>query len=118
MNLKIGAQKIKAKKLLFFQSYINYKTTIYNYVLFIMCVMILISCKQKTHETKNDNNIVNFYEWKQNANFTDTTKKILELANTKIIFLHYFDVINKTTEDYYSDPYPTYVINCQVSQGC
>lgn len=111
MNLKISDQKIKAKKMFFSQSYISYKTMIYNYGLFIICIMLSISCKKETHETKNDNNIVNFYEWGQNANFSDKTKKILDLANTTTIFLHYFDVINQTYEDYYSEPYPTYVIN-------
>lgn len=71
----------------------------------------MISCKNKPSNTIVKRKIFNFYEWGLNANYTDTTKKMLDLANTKTIFLHYFDVINHTTEDNYSDPYPTYVIN-------
>ena len=70
-----------------------------------------VSCKNKVPVTKSNSEVFNFYEWGQNAHCSDKTKAILDSANTKTIFLHFFDVINHTFNNDYSEPYPTYIIN-------
>lgn len=94
-----------------YQSNNIYKIFICKYILFIFCMVLFVSCKNKISDSKSNRKVFNFYEWGQNANCTYATKEVLSSANTKTIYIHYFDIVNQLKNEDESEPYPTYVIN-------
>ncbi len=74
--------------------------------LILLGVTLLYSCAN-TNETKN----VSFYHWKAKAKFTDTYKNALTLANSKKVYVHYFDLNLVGEKDSENDGiYPVYLL--------
>lgn len=83
-------------------------------ILSILLISVFVmSCKNnKDSESLNPNRkSFDFYLWKLNANYSEELGKILDAAQTKNIYLHYFDIslqYDQGISD--SKPYPNYVV--------
>lgn len=75
-------------------------------MLFVVFVM-LMGCASDSYQKPD----YAFYHWKSEAIFSDSYKDAIATAETKTVYMHYFDVDNLNAPTYYDDGvYPTYVL--------
>jgi len=71
-----------------------------------LLILVITSCANKENTKK-----VSFYHWKAKAIYTDTYKEALSLAETKSIYVHYFDLKLLNKNDWKNDGiYPVYLL--------
>lgn len=68
--------------------------------------VLLLSCSLQSEDER-----YSFYHWKAKANYPEVYQNALEIANTRSIYVHYFDV-ELIYDSYYDEKevYPNYVV--------
>jgi hypothetical protein len=75
------------------------------YTMLFSLIITLCAC----HSNKKP--AIAFYHWKSKALYSATIKEALQMANTKTIYLHYFDVDTMQTQSYDTEGlYPVYAL--------